>query len=44
MPFSITEQERNQGQVTAEKLAAIVHDIETLGYAVVSDLVSPATC
>ena len=44
MPFSITEQERDQGKVTAEKLAAIVHDVETIGYAVVSDLVTPATC
>ncbi len=44
MPFHISEQERLTGTIEATKLAAIVNDIQTVGYAVVQDIVSPETC
>lgn len=44
MPFHISEQERLSGSIDAAKLAAIVHDIRTVGYAVVQDIVSPDSC
>ena len=44
MIFTPTEQERQAQAFDPDKLAAIVASIQTQGFAVVSDLVSPATC
>lgn len=44
MVYSISDEEVAAGQVSAEKLAAIVADIRSSGYAVVSGLVSAASC
>lgn len=44
MMFEVTESERQAGAVEPEKLAAIVHEIRSIGFAVVSGLVSMETC
>ena len=44
MIFTPSEQERQAQAFDPDKLAAIVARIQTQGFAVVSDLVSPATC
>lgn len=42
--FDITEDERQAGTLTAEKLQQIRNSFETNGYAVISRFVSPETC
>ena len=44
MAFHISAEERTAGTIQSVKLAAIVHDIRTVGYAVVQDIVSAETC
>jgi ectoine hydroxylase-related dioxygenase (phytanoyl-CoA dioxygenase family) len=44
MTFKISDQERQTGSIDNDKLAAIVSDIRTIGYAVVEDIVSQETC
>ena len=42
--FTITDDERRSGTLAADKLQSIRHDFETIGYAVVGDLISAETC
>ncbi len=44
MPFQISEQERKAQTIDADKLAAIVNEVRTIGYAVVEDIISQETC
>ncbi|AMS29740.1 hypothetical protein AEM38_10260 [Hyphomonadaceae bacterium UKL13-1] len=44
MHFQISEKERLANTIDDAKLAAIVHDIRTVGYAVVQEIVSAETC
>jgi ectoine hydroxylase-related dioxygenase (phytanoyl-CoA dioxygenase family) len=44
MSFQISQQERAAETISAEKLAAIVHAVRTIGYAVVEDIISQETC
>lgn len=44
MNHRITNQERVSGTVSAEKLSKIIHEIQTVGFAVVENLVSVETC
>ncbi len=41
--YTITDEERTTGSLTADKLTGVVDDISQQGYAVVADLVSEAT-
>ncbi len=43
MPYQVSDSERKAGVLSSDKLAAIVRDIESLGYAVVEKLVSQET-
>ncbi len=42
--YQITAAERADGTIAPEKLAAIVRDIETIGFAVVEDIVTVESC
>ena len=42
--FEVSEHEREAGRIDPEKLAAIVSEIRTIGFAAVSGLVSARTC
>jgi len=44
MTFSVTEEERSNGALAAEKIALITSEISTRGFAVVTGLISPQTC
>jgi len=44
MIFNLTEHEHHSGRINKETLSAIVNQIETQGYAVVNNLISPETC
>ncbi|MFP6808069.1 MAG: phytanoyl-CoA dioxygenase family protein [Pseudomonadales bacterium] len=44
MMFDISQEEKYTGIVTAEKLSAIVEQIQTVGFAVVANLVSKDVC
>jgi len=44
MTFSVTEEERSASAMADEKIARVVEEIETRGFAVVSGLISAETC
>ena len=43
MSHGISDSERNSGVLSSDTLAAIVRDIDTVGFAVVENLISQAT-
>ena len=44
MSHHISDSERNSGVLSSDTLAAIIRDIDTVGYAVVEQLISQETC